>query len=255
MLQREYTIASRPFATIGSTIRTNLWNSRLEKLHSQLMTDIPSLRSLKASEIDLSFQPTAVGVHLIALLVETPQQSLPNFCVGDEGNDLFMQDVRRVSLDQQGIEDRITMAISPAVDPNDNPEVTEIRKRVKSLRRRDPVVIWTSPEATTLELFDLPKVLPMGTRSSVRLHVTTLATAWAEVVLLDDLKISDSLTIAERTTIILKRTGEHRQHDSGARLQYAMDCGLALKVDVAVVLEWGDGKPTCLELIGFVGES
>ncbi len=37
-------------------------------------------------------------------------------------------------------------------------------------------------------------------------------------------------------------------------LQYAMDTKAGLEVEVAIVLEWEDGKPACLELIGFVDE-
>lgn len=251
---REYKIASRPFAAIGTAIRTNKWNTRLEKLHAQLLTDIPSLKSLKASEIDLSFEPTATNVNLTAFLLETPQRSLPSGNYLDGNDDLFIQDVNRVMVDQQGIEDRITLAISPTANPTGNPEIIEIRRRVRTPKTQGPVIIWTAPESTTLPLFERPKVLPLGSKSTVHVRVNTLTASWAEVVLLEDLPISTPNVIKRGTTITLKRAGEHGRPPSGARLQYAMDTKADLEVEVAIVLEWENGKPACLELIRFVDE-
>ena len=219
---------------------------------SRFILATAALKSLKASEIDLSFEPTATSVYLTAFLLESPQRFLPCGTHGGDTDDIFMQDVTRVMLEQQGIEDRIALAISAAVSPIGNPEVIEIRRRVQIPKRQGPVIIWTSPESTTLPLSDLPKVLPLGSKSSVRVRVNTLTTPWAEVVLLEDLAISVPYVIEQGTIVTLKRTADHCRPISGARLQYAMDTKECLEVEVAVVHGWKNGEPTCLELIGFV---
>ncbi|MBK9574822.1 MAG: hypothetical protein IPO43_20005 [Rhodoferax sp.] len=105
MDQREYQVASRPFAEAGTSIRTKLWYSRLNKLHAELLTDIPALRSLRASELELNFNPTAANVHLTAFLVESAQLSISYATKGREVEAKWFRD----HLDGTRIDDTATV--------------------------------------------------------------------------------------------------------------------------------------------------
>lgn len=172
MTLRKHLLGSRPFASIGASLDINLWDSRLQKIHAELLTDVPCLTELKASSLDLQFKPTTHGVDLIVLIAESPQFQLQHLSGDDD--DLDMQDIKRVRQDQGSIEDRITLAISGTANPSDEPEVARIRQRLRVPRNSNGVTIWSSPTAKILPLFELPKVLPLGGQRPLPVRVTKL---------------------------------------------------------------------------------
>lgn len=249
---REHRLGGRPFATMGASLDTKSWDSRLQTIRSELLTDIPCLRNLKASVLDLRFVSTPTGVDLNAFLLESPQRQLPSLTKDEDAEDLFLQDIERAVRSQQGIEDRITLAIGPAHNPMGQPDVVEVRQRLKMPRGLRNVTLWTSPKATTLPLFDLPRFLPLAGQQPIIVRVTKLTTLWADVTLYEDLQLAAPLFIPRGTTMILKRCGDHQLPETGVRLAYAMDARHPLAILVAVVLEWDTGEPNCLELLEFL---
>lgn len=249
---REHRVGGRPFAAIGASLNTKSWESRLQAIWSELLTDVPCLRELKASVLELRYVPTPTGVDLNVFLLESPQWQLPSLTEDVVREDLFMQDVEQAAQSQQGIEDRITLAIGPALNPMGQPDVVEIRQRLKMPRGLRNVTLWTSPKATTLPLFDLPKFLPLAGQQSVFVRVAKLTTLWADVTLCEDLHLAPPYFIPRGTTMVLKRCGDHQQPETGVRLASAMDAKRPLAIVVAVVLEWDTGEPNCLELLDFV---
>lgn len=249
---REHRVGGRPFAAIGASLDSKSWESRLQAILSELLTDVPCLRELKASVFELRFESTLTGVDLNVFLLESPQRQLPSLTEDGENDDLFIQDVERAVRSQQGIEDRITLAIGPGLNPMGQPDVVEIRQRLKMPRGQRSVTLWTSPKATTLPLFDLPRFLPLAGQQSVLVRVTKLTTLWADVTLCEDLHLAPPFFIQRGATIVLKRCGDHQQPETGVRLAYAMDTKNPLAIVVAVVLEWNTGEPNCLELLDFI---
>ena len=92
---RTYVISRRQFASLGVEQDAETWFERLRQFKLELESDIPSLRSLQASVLKLSFTPSDSGAHLIARLEESEQISLSEHKNGGVVLDLFGIDVRR----------------------------------------------------------------------------------------------------------------------------------------------------------------
>jgi hypothetical protein len=252
MTQRKQLISRRPFAPDGASIAALNWIERLNTLQGELTSEVPCLKSLKASVLQLNFEPSSTHVWLAAYLVEPPQPSL-NFRSSAGDADLFEEDCARAREDLSSIESRMTLAISPGIDPSGDIDIVTTRERLKKSLRSGPVVTWSTSESETLPLQQLPSVLPVGASKSVPVQVLSMSKIWAKVVLLEDIyvELTELFRIERGSIMKLTRRGEFREAESGAILQNAMDGPAPLMVEVVVVLDWSSGKPQELELTGF----
>lgn len=232
---------------------------RINAHKRELFADIPALTTLRSSRIEWRHELLNTGLSLGFYLQETSQMAIQ--LPADESErsiltDLFLQEVTLVASQQKAIRQRISRAMSPAVDPSEDNDVLKIRKRLKSTLRDEGFLIPNGPEPERLLCENLPKVLPRGYELEVRVRVNWLNPKKAEVRVREvvNLEGNDTIGLLPNTKINLFRLGAHRRPESGRRLQEAMDTKRELTLQVTVALNWITGEPLYLELVAFVSE-
>jgi hypothetical protein len=255
--KRIHIITKRTFLGSGVEQDADTWFKRFQQCKQDLERDIPTLKSLQASTLSLGFAHTPSGATLIARLEESEQLTLADHRGGNAMFDLFDSDIRRVTQDQRSIELNLTLAQSAAVDPFKDPSVIDSRERLRSASTRGELTISSTPEAKSMSLFECPKYLPNSPFATGEIRVLHLSPSEAEVMLLADLYFStpDERVIPSKTKLRMSRRNGHQSVASGAKLQYAMDSRINCEVMVAVLLDWGNGEISHLELLKFSNEA
>jgi hypothetical protein len=257
---RKKLIVCIPLTKCDTSIALNSLQQSIKSHIRDLCSDLPALIHLRASKVELQHKSSSTGLWLEVYLEEIPQMTLP-FAVGKSERsvvlDIFLQDVALVQTQQREIRHKILKAISPAVNPSENSDVQNIRKRIQKVRRQDEFLIPSGLDPEHLSHDKLPKVMPRGLSAIARVRVNCLSSKKAVVTvrkLLDYREDSGFIGLLPNTKIDLLRLGTHRRPQTGHHLQQAMDTHQDLTVRVTVALNWASGNPQHLELVAIMDD-
>jgi hypothetical protein len=253
---RRIRITSLILVPKGTSMSADALKKRV-KLHlNEICADIPKLKSLSTSEVELGQTHSSTGLTLDFFLVEIPQLSLPYpRGVNKNGNptDMFLQDVKAVREHQISISGKFHLVLGPQTNPLDDRFVQRIRRRIKRMKSGGILVIPSGPVSMVLNVPVTPMVLPLAVPVSVHVVVKCIFPNKAEIETVESTALQGEFArqIAPRTKFLLKRVGIHSGPASGQRLQLAMDNKTTLVLNVLVALDWVTGQPKYLELIEF----
>ena len=246
---RSYAIARRRFVGDGTRMEQSAWELRRAKILEELKEDLPSLRSLHATALDVLYEITDQGVTIEARLTEIPQLSL--FFGRSSTADPYIQDINRVQSEQRQLREDYEWALKSQDLPS-SPQMTSRRQRMWRARGTGSVELCSSIESDWMELPRLSKIMPQAMRIEFRALVLRLERNTIQVMLLEDIQIaqSGSLDFHRGTKLTMTRGVNTQGLEAGVRLLTSIEKNQPITIEAAVELSWVNGRPEQLTALG-----
>ena len=252
---RQFTLATRDFAAIDAELKESAWEKRKSLLIKELTDDLPSLRRLRSSTLEVAYLPTRDSVHMRAYIEESAQLHLRLRSHHDSGHDLFLQEIDLICTEQSGLREAYEAALKSSVNPANNPELSKKRQRLWRARGTGFVHIHSSQAGEQFHFQKIPTTLPLCKPVSVHGKVLGITPQEVQIRLLDELPSAlDEQVFSAGTKIVLQRIQAVRGLQFGLLLATAMETEAAMQLDVLVEHSWIDGSPNHISLIGGQGK-
>lgn len=251
--RRSILVARIGFATEGTTLDEAAWSKRKALHLGQLHDELPSLRALKASQLDTMIEVREGAAHLIFMLRESDQMSLRfSKNMGADG-DLFEQDVQAIRAQQASLGDRYQEALKSHESPVHSPDLIGLRRQTWRSRGDGYIMMNSAPNGERVALPSISHVLPQGALVEVTGMVTRISCNEARV-LLDNTLICpithDCLFENGAQISLYLRSGVSDLH-SVVELATAMHRKDLLQLGVTIDYSWIDGSPHRLSLLEY----
>lgn len=251
--RRSILVARIGFASEGTTLDEPAWNKRKALHLGQLTDELPSLRNLKASQLDILIDVSEGAAHLIFMLRESDQMSL-RFSKGVGVHaDLFEQDVQAIRSEQASLGERYQEALKSHASPVHSPELIGLRRQTWRSRGDGYIILNSSPVGERLDTSGISHVLPQGALVEAAGVVTRLSRDEVRVLLRNDLlcPLTHDFLFGKESHISLYLRSSVRDLKSFLELAAAMHRKDLLTLQVAIDYGWIDGTPHRLSLLKY----
>lgn len=250
---RTHEITQIVFASKKTALNEKALHHRKDLHLHKLRTELPCLRNLRGSLLQVEFVFNDGPPKLLAYLEESSQLALRFHRSNALGHDLFRQDVENVLAQQGGVLERYQEALRSHEDPQMHPEMVEIRRQIWKSRRDGYIHVSSSPQGERMPTDNVPSTLPQSARAVGQGFVQALTRRSVKIALTADLMTPVSsvpLYRADSTLEVHLRKGELGR-ESFLQLAGAHYDKTQLELDVGVEFRWVDGSPHRTTLYGY----
>lgn len=248
---RQFTLATRDFAAIDAELKESAWDQRKSLLVKELTDDLPSLRRLRSSTLEVAYLPTRDSVQMRAYVEESSQLNLSFRSQHDSGHDLYLQEIDRICKDQSELREAYETALKSSVNPANNPELSKKRQRLWRSRGAGFVHLHSSQAGEQFHFQKLPSTLPLCKPVSVLGKVLRITPKELQIKLLDDLPSAmEELVFSAGTKVALQRAQSVQGLQFGLLLATAMEKDATMRLKILVEHSWIDGSPNYVSLVG-----
>lgn len=248
---RETAIARIDFATDGTELDDIAWSHRRRSLMQRLYTQLSVLRQLMASTIKTTTELAGQRTYLVVYLQESAQTPLRHLTTTPGGQDLYLQDLRRVREQQAGLPERFEQAIRSPDHPVDAPHIGELRQLLWQSRREGRIQLHSSLAGEWKEIPHLPHTLPGTSGTCALAQILRISRTEVRALLLNDLvcPLSQRRLFKCASTVNLHRHRQLCDLPTAVVLATLMQQQTHTGVAIEIEYNWVDGQPHRLTLV------
>lgn len=239
---RSHAIARRRFLGNGARMDEGSWAARRSTIVAELQEDLPSLRTLSASRLEVVYEVADRFVIIEALLVESPQLTL--WFGNRQKVDPFREELNRVQADQSGLRESYEWALKSLELPTTN-EVVSRRQFLWKARKTGQIEVCSSQVTEWLDVPPLPRVMQQALELEIKARVIRMALDEIRVELLEPVLIDTTqlIIVPIGKRIDLTRIAQLTGLDAAHQLSTAIETRQAVLIRVLIELSWVDGQP------------
>lgn len=248
---RSHAFAWRVFALNDVPLAEDALEGRIKAFKDELSTDLPSLRSLRASTLTFAFNPGLKSMQAIGKLVEMPQMNLLLATRHDGSGDLYLQEVARVMKEQANLREEYAWTFYSQENPADDQRIVELRQRARRDGRNGKLHIHNGEGGELLDTGSMPWMLPHCRPHEAMIRVLALSSTWIDVLFIAELVDAETgrLVFWIGDKFRVDRHEFSRDPVITEVLAKAMDSASTISLQVVIEYRWTDGLPSRLTLI------
>lgn len=264
---RRELLCRMPLGPDQMDVQTEELTHKVKQVLQEVSVDIPVLNNLRSCTLETKVEARNSRLIVNVYLQETAQLSLlmssPGRAHDRQGEDPFLLELNQAIRERESASRQIEIAMGIAASACSSRKLTTQKPAVKTIRssinrrlqQSGVMHVAGLPEPVTIQIEKPPRILPEATLLNISAIVNSLTRTRAN---LSQITVASVGVIPEGSVfqmpdeIYVIRAGAHRSQQSGTRLQIAMDSRHLLRMKVLLTYDWVDGRPSLLELVGFI---